>query len=242
MKFFRKVFLISLLILLLFNACNSNTPSAPNIPKPEVPENHPEPPQPELPTESEPEQEPEESSESSTNEFLSCPVSGENLTLGFDHALTVDQEGVNLTHFLKQGYLTLTAGDVEEDGTVNLSSLDTQMLNYEMIGVMDVCGVEVTGTMEASASGTCKDGVVYLTIVETWLPGSGQITCEDGAASFTAPGPGAFVHEGPDGSGEVFYLVEDSAGYTVMREFAMGSGYHTWTLYASLIELAPLVP
>jgi len=38
------------------------------------------------------------------------------------------------------------------------------------------------------------------------------------------------------------YLVDDSKGYTEIRSFHTGSGYHSWTLYAAQIPLVPLVP
>jgi hypothetical protein len=111
-----------------------------------------------------------------------------------------------------------------------------------MMGVMGPCSVEMAGEMQVSASGTCTDGVVYLRIVETWQSATGSMTCDDNVIPFNTPGPGTYVHEGPDGGGEIFYLVDSSDGYTVMRPFGEGSGYHSWTLYASQIELVPLVP
>jgi len=53
---------------------------------------------------------------------------------------------------------------------------------------------------------------------------------------------GVQTHSGVDGEGEIFYLVEGSEGYSSMRPFAEGEGYHTWTLYTQDIPLVPLVP
>jgi hypothetical protein len=174
--------------------------------------------------------------------FLSCPTNGESLILGFDHAVTIEQPDVNLTHILREGYLTLLAGEADADGNVALSSVGNPSLDYEMMGVMGPCSVTMAGIMQVSASGTCNDGVVYLTIIETWQSADGTMVCDGTAMAFSSPGPGAFTHEGADGAGEVFYLVDSSEGYTVMRPFGEGSGYHSWTLYATQIPLVPLVP
>lgn len=229
---FHKVLIVSSLILFLSLAgCQSSAAPPADVPELEVPENQANP------------NDPEQADEPQENmSFMGCPTSGETLTLGFDHALTIEQPDVNLTHLLKEGFLTLSAEEADADGTVSLSSAGNTSMGYEMIGEMGPCSVELAGSMQASASGTCIDGVVYLTIIETWQPGSGTMTCDDDVVPFNSPGPGSFVHEGADGAGEVFYLVDGSAGYTVMRPFGEGSGYHSWTLYASQIDLVPLVP
>ncbi|HPR34529.1 MAG TPA: hypothetical protein PKY64_02555 [Anaerolineaceae bacterium] len=228
-----KILVISILILSLSLAgCQSSAAPPDDVPEPELPQNQ------VNPTES-PEQAEEPQDEMS---FLSCPTSGESLVLGFDHAVTIEQPDVNLTHILKEGYLTLVAGEADADGTVSLSSVGNPSLDYEMMGVMGPCSVTMAGIMQVSASGTCNDGVVYLTIIETWQSADGNMVCDGTAMAFSSPGPGAFTHEGADGAGEVFYLVDSSEGYTVMRPFGAGSGYHSWTLYATQIPLVPLVP
>ena len=228
-----KILVISILILSLSLAgCQSSAAPPDDVPEPELPQNQ------VNPTES-PEQAEEPQDEMS---FLSCPTNGESLVLGFDHAVTIEQPDVNLTHILKEGYLTLTAGEADADGTVSLSSVGNPSLDYEMMGVMGPCSVTMAGIMQVSASGTCNDGVIYLTIIETWQSADGNMVCDGTAMAFSSPGPGAFTHEGADGAGEVFYLVDSSEGYTVMRPFGAGSGYHSWTLYATQIPLVPLVP
>lgn len=174
--------------------------------------------------------------------YLSCPIKGESLVLGLDHTITIQNDGVNLNHILHAGMLPLFVTSIDLDGQTNISSGEPIQIPYEMMGTMRVCEVEAQGIMLASASGFCIDGVLYLTIIENWQPASGTMTCEDEVMSFQTPGPGAFSHEGEDGSGEVFYLVPDSEGYTILREFGEGSGYHSWTLYASEIPTVPLVP
>ncbi len=238
-----KYLIISFLLLsLVLNACQKSAPPLDENPEPAVPENPTEPQESEPSHEPEPVIEPGEVEESAPDDFLSCPTVGETLTLGFDHAITIEQPDVNLTHILKEGYLTLVAGEADADGTVDLSSVGNPSLEYEMMGVMGPCSVEMAGVMQVSASGFCNDGVVYLTIVETWQSADGNMVCDGTAMAFSSPGPGAFTHEGADGAGEVFYLVDSSEGYTVMRPFGEGSGYHSWTLYASQIPLVPLVP
>lgn len=234
--------IIILLLSLVLNACQTSAPPLDENPEPAVPESQAEPQEPEPPVEPEPVIEPGEAEESAADDFLSCPTKGESLVLGFDHAVTIEQPDVNLTHILKEGFLTLFAGEADADGNVALSSVGETNLAYEMMGVMGACSVEMTGSMQVSASGTCNDGVVYLTIIETWQSADGNMVCDGNAMAFSSPGPGAFTHEGADGAGEVFYLVDSSEGYTVMRPFGMGSGYHSWTLYATQIDLVPLVP
>ena len=182
---------------------------------------------------------PEEDPEMS---FLPCPSVGESLTLGLDHTLTIEMPEVNLNHILHEGFLLLTADSIDPNGETIISSAGSVELPYEMMGTMAECTVEMSGTMFTSASGFCVDGVVYLTILEDWQSASGQMICDGEMMSFQSPGPGTFAHEGADGSGEVFYLVPEAEGYTIMREFGAGSGYHSWTLYASQIESVPLVP
>lgn len=238
-----KYLIISLLLFsLVLNACQKSAPPLDENPEPAVPENPPESQKPEPPHEPEPAIEPSEVEEGVPNGFLPCPTVGETLTLGFDHALTIEQPDVNLTHILKEGYLTLVAGEVDADGTVDLSSIGSPSLDYEMMGIMGPCSVTMAGIMQVSASGICTDGVVYLTIVETWQSADGNMVCDGTAMAFSSPGPGAFTHEGADGAGEVFYLVDSSEGYTVMRPFGEGSGYHSWTLYATQIDVVPLFP
>ena len=100
----------------------------------------------------------------------------------------------------------------------------------------------MAGTMVASASGFCVDGTVYLTIIEDWQSASGTMTCDDGAMPFMIPASGPRVHQGADGAGEVFHLVAGSQGFTSMRPFQEGEGYHSWTLYATQVDSVPLVP
>jgi len=180
--------------------------------------------------------------EASEMGFLACPSVGESLTLGLDHTLTIEMPEVNLTHILHEGFLLLSAVSIDSNGETILSSAGSVTLPYEMMGTMAECTVEMSGTMFTSASGFCVDGVVYLTILEEWQSASGQMVCDGEMMAFQSPGPGTFAHEGADGNGEVFYLVSEPEGYTIMREFGQGSGYHSWTLYASQIESVPLVP
>ena len=174
-------------------------------------------------------------------DFVSCPVEGETLFLAFDHSLTIEMSDVNLTHILQNKWIYLYVDGVNADGATELSSGSPVELTYEMLGVMADCSVEMEGTMLASATGSCEDGVVYLTIMEDWQPGSGQMVCDDSTIPFQSPGQ-TYEHTGADGLGEKFFLVSGSEGYSTMRPFLAGSGYHTWTLYSQLVEVVPLVP
>ena len=192
---------------------------------------------------------PEEASSSSDNaqdsespDFLNCPSPGETLYLGFDHTLTINYEGASLTHILHSGMLNLNVQAAADEGEVAVSSTAPITIPYEMQGVIKDCSMEMAGNMIASASGYCEDGTVYLIITEDWQAASGQMVCPDGAVPFQIPKVGKMIHEGADGNGEVFYLVEGSEGYTSMRPFQEGDGYHTWTLYTTQIDPVPLVP
>ena len=101
--------------------------------------------------------------------------------------------------------------------------------------------------MRPSAHGTCEAGVVNLFIEENWMALNGEMTCIDpdgdvAILPFNVPPMGLQKHSGENGEGEIFYLVEGSDGYSTMRPFLEGDGYHTWTLYTEDVPLATLVP
>lgn len=177
-----------------------------------------------------------------SDEYLACPQLGEQLTLGFDHTLSINYEGANLTHILKSGMLGLAVQGANEEGGIAIASAAPVTVPYEMYGVMRDCSLEMEGTMVASASGSCIDGTVYLTIIEDWQSASGTMTCDDGSMPFLIPASGPRIHEGADGAGEVFYLVAGSQGYTTNRPFQEGEGYHSWTLYTTQVDSVPLAP
>ncbi len=178
----------------------------------------------------------------SSDEYLACPQPGEQLTLGFDHTLTMNYEGTSITHILHSGMLGLSCAICNDQGEVLIASAAAATIPYEMHGVMEDCSMEMEGTMMASAAGTCIDGTVYLTITEDWQSASGTMTCPDGQMPFMIPAPGPRVHEGADGAGEVFYLVAGSQGYTTNRPFLEGDGYHSWTLFTTQVDAVPLNP
>lgn len=178
------------------------------------------------------------------DETLDCPPEGTILALGFDHALTVNHGDVTIHHFLHQGWVNLEAADASGA----LVSVGSTSLKTSMEGRMgDRCTLTGEGSMIPNAHGTCEAGVVSLIIEENWLPIEGQMTCidEDGDVEtmpFNVPAMGIQTHSGPGGGGEIFYLVEGSEGYSSMRPFAEGEGYHTWTLYVADMPPVPLVP
>jgi hypothetical protein len=174
--------------------------------------------------------------------YFNCPQEGEQMTLGFDHTLTVNYEGSSITHILKSGMLPLVVQSVNEQGEAVIASAAPTTIPTEMHGVMDECSMEMEGTMVASATGTCIGGTVYLTITEDWQGLSGTMTCDDGQMPFMIPASGPRVHDGADGAGEVFHLVAGSQGFTSNRPFQEGEGYHSWTLYTTQVDLVPLVP
>lgn len=179
------------------------------------------------------------------SEVLPCPPKGSTLILGFDHALTVNYMETSLTHFLHQGWLNLNIND--DNGAI--TSITSGPFTYTMEGVMSAeCSLTAEGTMTPSAHGTCEAGVVNLIIEENWSALNGQMTCIDPVDGdveimpFNAPAMGKQTHSGETGLGEIFYLVEGAEGYTTMRPFIEGDGYHSWTLYTPDVELEPLVP
>lgn len=175
---------------------------------------------------------------------LPCPPKGTILALGFDHALTVNYQETSLSHFLHQGWINLKV--VDDNGTI--ASTGTASLTYSMEGRMSAeCTLTGEGNMVPDAHGTCEAGVVSLIITENWGPLQGEMVCIDNdgdvtRAPFNVPAMGLQTHSGQNGTGEIFYLVEGSAGYSTMRPFAEGDGYHTWTLYTSDVPVVPLAP
>jgi hypothetical protein len=176
-------------------------------------------------------------------DFLDCPPVGTPLYLELDHAVTFNYETMSLSHFLHQGYVQL---EVQENGLI--VTLIPGRLKYSMEGMMNPeCSTSGEGQMTVTVSGTCEDGMVKLKIDEDWKALSAQMECvdEDGeviTAPFDAPAVGKMLNHGPDGEGEIFFLTDEDAGYVVMRPFEQGQGYHTWTLYTTLIPTVPLVP
>jgi hypothetical protein len=174
---------------------------------------------------------------------LPCPAKGDSLMLGFDHALTVNYMETSITHFLHQGWLLL---NVDDSG--NIVSVAANPIPVSMEGRMsDECTLTGEGSMIPSAHGSCEAGVVSLIIEENWLPIQGEMVCidDDGDVTrgpFNVPAMGMQTHSGANGTGENFYLVEGSEGYTSMRPFVEGEGYHSWTLYMEEIPIVPLVP
>lgn len=174
-----------------------------------------------------------------TGESLTC-FNAKNYILSFDHTLTVNQDGTSLTHILKQGGIALLSEyDAGEYDTL-IQTASPQVLNFEYLGVLGPCSVDAGGTVQVSAEGYCEAGVVYLKIIENWGDTQGTMTCDDQQTPFAAPGS-SYTHSGASGLGEEFLINADSAGYTVMREFQGGEGYHSWTLGMD-IDLVPLVP
>jgi hypothetical protein len=177
-------------------------------------------------------------------ESLPCPPEGTVLALGFDHALTLNYGDVSMHHFLHQGWINLRV----DDASGALVSVGSTSLKTSMEARMSAqCALSGEGSMIPNAHGNCVAGVVSLIIEENWLPLQGEMICvdEDGETEtvpFDVPGLGMQTHSGPDGGGEIFYLVEGSEGYSSMRPFAEGEGYHTWTLYVTDIPTVPLVP
>jgi len=172
-------------------------------------------------------------------EVLTC-FHADNFVLNFDHTLTINAGEASLTHILKQGGIALANDKTSEAADSFLTTVLPQELTFEYMGVAGPCDVSAGGTVIVSAEGYCNDGIVYLTITEDWQDANGTMTCDDETQPFWAPGYTA-VHSGATGNGEEFLIVNDLEGYTVMREFLAGDGYHSWTLMMD-ISLVPLVP
>jgi hypothetical protein len=176
-------------------------------------------------------------------DLLTCPPPGQQLYLELDHAVTFNYEEMSLSHFLHQGMVYM---DTLEGGQIGTSAPGN--LKYSIEGVMSSeCSISGEGQMTVTVQGICEDGVVRLKIDENWQALSGQMECidEDGEvtiAPFNTPSAGRMSNHGPDGEGEVFLLTDAEGGYVVMRPFEQGQGYHTWTLYSTLVPTAPLVP
>jgi len=173
-----------------------------------------------------------------TGEVLTC-FHTNNYVLGFDHTLTVNEEGTSLTHILKHGGIALLSEFLSGGHDAILTTISPQTLNFEYMGVLGPCSVDAGGTVVVSAEGYCDAGIVYLNITEDWSKTEGTMTCDGAGVPFSAPGA-ASTHSGASGLGEEFLITDDSNGHTVMREFQGGEGYHTWTLSWD-VSLVPLV-
>ncbi|MEE4194035.1 MAG: hypothetical protein V2J07_02440 [Anaerolineae bacterium] len=177
--------------------------------------------------------------ESPDGEALSC-FDVKALTLSVDHTLTITETETNLTHILQHGGIGLVVSNETDKGDCAISTASPQTLTYEYMGNVGTCSVEAEGNVILSAEGYCEDGIVYLNITEDWQETSGTMTCDDTVMPFPIAGYTA-EHRGEFGNGEEFLIVADQAGYTIMRPFQGGDGYHSWTL-AYDIELVPLTP
>lgn len=178
------------------------------------------------------------------SDTLPCPPKGTVFFLGFDHALTINYGETSINHFLTEGFLQLEV--VDDEGTIMPGG--SPSITYFMEGKMsEECTLESEGTMVPTAQGTCENGVVSLFIEENWLPLEGQMVCIDpdgdvDIVPFNVPPMGVQKHSGPNGTGEIFYLVPGAEGYSTMRPFLEGDGYHTWTLYMTGEDDIPPVP
>ena len=164
----------------------------------------------------------------------------ESLTLLADATLTTNQEGTSITHILRQGGVALTSDKSSKEYDYTLSTDYPQTLAFEVIGVAGPCEINASGTMKLSATGYCDQGMVYLAITEDWGETNGTASCGDVTNPFTLPGH-TELHTGQYGMGEEFLIVNSPEGYTVLKEFIEGEGYHSWTLVMDFAPV-PLVP
>ncbi|RLD02061.1 MAG: hypothetical protein DRI46_01535 [Chloroflexi bacterium] len=174
-----------------------------------------------------------------TGEVLTC-FHASNYSLTFDHTLTVNAANTSLTHILKQGSIALASEYDSGSHDTLLHTVNPQTLDFEYMGVVGVCSVDAAGEVTMSAEGFCEDGIVYLTITESWGGTDGTMVCDGSSVPFSAPGYTA-THSGASGMGEEFLITDDAAGHTLMKPFLGGEGYHSWTLQMD-ISLVPLVP
>lgn len=164
----------------------------------------------------------------------------EGYTLSVDHTLTVTESETSLTHILQHGGIALLSSTDTDQGDTSITTAAPMTIPYEYMGVVGPCSVDAVGEVIFSAEGYCEEGIVYLTITEDWQPTQGTMACDDANVAFPIAGYTA-VHSGANGLGEEFLISDDTAGFTVMREFLGGEGYHSWTL-AFDIGLEPLAP
>ena len=175
-------------------------------------------------------------------DLAECPLGGA-LTLKFSANFTMQEGEFSMTHSLQDGLLSLML-----DSAGNIRAVEPPQIPYTITGTAGDCTLDGQGSMTPDATGECRDGVVYLIIVEDWAPGSMTVTCDDVTEPAQLPGPGPMTHTGADGRGEVFYLDRGftdegvGAGFTTIRPFAQGSGEHIWTLYMPDIPVVPLAP
>ena len=175
----------------------------------------------------------------SDNALVGC-LDVKAYTLSVDHTLTISEPETELTHILQHGSIGLLISTETDKGDCAITTAAPQTIPYEYMGVVGTCSVDAQGEVILSASGYCEDGIVYLVITEDWQATSGTMTCDDTVVPFPIAAYSA-VHSGETGNGEEFLITAEQNGYTVMREFLEGDGYHSWTL-AYDVELVPLAP
>ena len=174
-----------------------------------------------------------------TGEVLTC-FHASNYSLSFDHTLTVNAPNTSLTHILNQGSIALISEFNSGGHDSVLNTANPQTLNFEYMGIVGECSVDAGGEVTMSAEGYCDDGIVYLTITESWGGTEGSMTCDGANVPFSAPGYTA-TNAGASGMGEEFLITDDAAGHTLMKPFLGGEGYHSWTLQMD-VSLVPLMP
>ena len=221
----------SIVFVLVLAACASPPTVQPPGPQPDE---QPEPPDP-------PANEPPDSSAGSEMavpegmELGDCPSATAILTLKFSADIRIVEGEVVFEHNLQDGVLLLNVpeGNVRTATLVSQGGVD---IPVKISGRMGECTLQGSSSMSPSASGTCENGIVYLTIQENWKPGQGTLICPDvdEPVPFEIPAAGNFSHSGPGGRGEVFYMDMNysttSVGSMVEKPFQGGQGVHTWTL------------
>lgn len=221
----------SIVFMLVLAACVP--PPAVQPPRPQADE------QPELPDP--PANEPPDSSTDSEMavpegmELGDCPSTTAILFLKFSADIRIVQGDVVFEHNLQDGVLSLNVPE-GNPSTATLVGQGGVDIPVKISGKMGDCTLQGSSSMSPSASGSCQNGIVYLTIQENWKPGQGTLTCpdDDEPAPFQIPAVGQMTHSGPGGRGEVFYMDMNysttSVGSMVEKPFQGGQGVHTWTL------------
>lgn len=116
----------------------------------------------------------------------------------------------------------------DETGQVSVDASQSVpgMISGELASEKNRCIFEAAAEVFVSVEGSCKGGVVTLTIWENWVTGEYEWTCDDEAFTFELPPSEPARHPNV-----IFRLEDDLTPVTASFPWGGGTGAKTWTLY-----------
>ncbi|MBN1265035.1 MAG: hypothetical protein JXA25_06055 [Anaerolineales bacterium] len=160
----------------------------------------------------------------------SCPSEMESWYLTYDHHFIVGTPMETLEFWALGSEEVL----ISPDGTVTGDPLVplTGLVSIEMSGSGGSCSGSVEASITPYVRGSCKEGVLEVTIYEMWNIKPALVFCDDDELIMEIPYYGDYEHEG------VVFTLMNPGSSSVQYPFSGGEGAKTWTLSFS----PPLVP